>query len=74
MLLLPTQAFFYFMAIETLYKCELDKRAYLQLTETNCQKGNLTIELTDHNISNMVVLTKYDVKKLIQELNEWVNL
>jgi len=62
------------MAIETLYKCELDKRAYLQLTETNSQKGNLTIIQTDHDISSMVVLTKNDVKKLIQELNEWVNL
>jgi peptidyl-prolyl cis-trans isomerase D len=55
------------MAIETLYKCELDNRAYLQLTETNSQKGNLTIITTDHNISNMVVLTKNDVKKLIQD-------
>lgn len=70
-LLLPTQTFFYFMAIEVLYKCELDKNTYLQ---TDIENNKIKIMITENEITNAVILTKYDVKKLIEELNEWINL
>ncbi len=59
------------MAIEVLYKCELDKNTYLQ---TDIENNKIKIMITENEITNAVILTKYDVKKLIEELNEWINL
>ena len=59
------------MSIETLYKCELDNSSYLQ---TDIENNKITIMITENEITNAVILTKYDVKKLIEELNEWINL
>jgi len=65
-LLLPTQTFFYFMAIETRYVCEADKHTYLYTTK---DENNLIICILQNKKINSVYLTKSDIIKLIAELN-----
>lgn len=71
-LLLPTQTFFYFMALTINFVCEIDKEAHLYVHQAGkqikiciCERD----EAEDDHVYNSVILTKEDVKVLIEELN-----
>ena len=65
-LLLPTQTFFYFMAIETRYVCEEDNETYLFTFQ---DENIISICISQNNEINSIHLTKSDIIELITELN-----
>lgn len=66
-LLLPTQAFFYFMAIKTQFVCETDLESFLYVFLKS--KKLISICIKHYDEINSVHLSKEDVKVLIEELN-----
>lgn len=70
MLLLPTQTFFYFMAIETRYVCEADDETYLYTFQ---DENIISICISQNKEINSVHLTKSDIIELITELNSSLN-
>lgn len=71
-LLLPTQTFFYFMAVAINFVCECNSENYLYVFQTD-ERINICIKekYDDHHafVYNNVILKKEDVKRLIKELN-----
>ena len=72
MLLLPTQTFFYFMAVAINFVCETNNDAQLNVSKIDkliriCIKQLYDDE--DAYVYNNVILKKEDVKVLIDELN-----